>query len=72
MEERVSGIDIEMIEIDVMLEEICEKEEVVEQIDEIEKKKVKVEKEIVEKMRLKVMEILSESQKRKKDNNEEI
>lgn len=34
MEERVSGIDIEMIEIDVMLEEICEKEEVVEQIDE--------------------------------------
>lgn len=72
MEERVSGIDIEMIEIDVMLEEICEKEEVVEQIDEIEKKKVKVEKEIVEKMRLKVMEILSESQKRKKDSNEEI
>lgn len=67
-EERASGIDTEMIEIDVILEEICEKEEVAEQTDESEKKKAKAEKETAEKMSLKAMETLSESQKRKKQN----
>ena len=71
MEERASGIDTEMTETDVMLEEICEKEEVAEQTDETEKKKAKAEKETAEKMRLKAMETLSESQKRKKDSNKE-
>ena len=71
MEERASGIDSEMTEADVMLEEICEKEEVAEQTDETEKKKAKAEKETAEKMRLKAMETLSESQKRKMDSNEE-
>ena len=71
MEERASGIDTEMTEVDVMLEEICEKEEVAEQTDETEKKKAKAEKETAEKMRLKAMETLSESQKRNKDSNEE-
>ena len=71
MEERAIGIDTEMTETDVMLEEICEKEEVAEQTDETEKKKAKAEKETAEKMRLKAMETLSESQKRKKDSNEE-
>ena len=69
-EERASGIDPEMTEIDVMLEEICEKEEVAEEEDETKKKKAKAEKESAEKMRLKAMEKLSESQKRK-DSNEE-
>ncbi|CAH3167816.1 unnamed protein product [Porites lobata] len=69
-EERASGIDPEMTEIDVMLEEICEKEEVAEEEDETKKKKAKAEKESAEKMRLKAMEKLSESQKRK-DRNEE-
>lgn len=64
-EEIASGIDPEMTEIDVMLEEICEKEEVAEEEDETKKKKVKAEKESAEKMRLKAMEKLSESQKRK-------
>ena len=64
-EERASGIDPEMTEIDIMLEEICEKEE-----DETKKKKAMGEKESVEKMRLKAMEKLSESQKRK-DSQEE-
>lgn len=68
-EERASGIDPEMTEIDIMLEEICEKE-VAEEEDETKKKKDKAEKESAEKMRLKAMEKLSESQKRK-DNNEE-
>ena len=71
IEERASGIDTEMTETDVMLEEICEKEEVAEQTDESEKKKAKAEKETAEKMRLKAMETLSESQKRNKENNEE-
>jgi len=53
-----------MTEVDVMLEEICEKEEVAEQADETEKKKAKAEKQTAEKMRLKAMGILSESQKR--------
>lgn len=70
-EERASGIDTEMTEIDVMLEEICGKEEVAEQTDESEKKKAKAEKETAEKMRLKAMETLRESQKRNKENNEE-
>ena len=69
-EERSIGIDPEMTEIDVMLEENCEKEEVAEEEDEAKKKKVKAEKESAEKMRLKAMEKLSESQKRK-DSNEE-
>ena len=69
-EERASGIDPEMTEIDIMLEEICEKEEVAEEEDETKKKKAKAEKESAEKMRLKAMEKLSESQKRK-DSNEE-
>lgn len=55
-----------MTEIDVMLEEICEKEEVAEQADETEKKKAKAEKQTAEKMRLKAMGILSDSQKRNK------
>ena len=38
-EERASGIDPEMAEIDIMLEEICEKEEVAEEEDESKKKK---------------------------------
>ena len=71
MDERASGIDTEMTETDVMLEEICEKEEVAEQTDETEKKKAKAEKETAEKMRLKAMETLSECQKRKNDSNEE-
>lgn len=70
-EESASGIETEMTEIDVMLEEICEKEEVAEQADETDKKKAKAEKETTEKMRLKAMETFSESQKRNKDNNEE-
>ena len=41
MEERASGIDTEMTETDVMLEEICEKEEVAEQTDEKPKRKKK-------------------------------
>ena len=69
-EERASGIDPEMTEIDIMLEEICEKEEIAEQEDETKKKKAKAEKESAEKMRLIAMEKLSESQKRK-DNNED-
>ena len=69
-EEGASGIDPEMTEIDIMLEEICEKEEVAEEEDETKKKKAKAEKESAEKMRLKAMEKLSESQKRK-DSNEE-
>ena len=69
-EERASGIDPEMTEIDIMLEEICEKEEIAEQEDETKKKKAKAEKESAEKMRLKAMKKLSESQKRK-DSNEE-
>ena len=69
-EERASGIDPEMTEMDVMLEEICEKEEVVEDEDETKTKKAKAEKESAEKMRLIAMEKLSESQKRK-DNEEE-
>ena len=44
-----------MTEVDVMLEEICEKEEVAEQADETEKKKAKAEKQTAEKMRLKAM-----------------
>ena len=40
-EERASGIDPEMTEIDVMLEEICEKEEVAEEEDETKKKKAR-------------------------------
>ena len=54
-----------MTEIDIMLEEICEKEEVAEEEDETKKKKAKAEKESAEKMRLKAIEKLSESQKRK-------
>ena len=50
-EERAIGIDPEMTEIDVMLEEICEKEEVAEEEDETKKKKAKAEKESAEKMR---------------------
>ena len=69
-EERASGIDPEMTEIDTMLEEICEKEEVAEEEDETKKKKAKAEKESAEKMRLKAMEKLSESQKRKDSNKE--
>ena len=69
-EERASGIDPEITEIDIMLEEVCEKEEVAEEEDETKKKKAKAEKESAEKMRLKAMEKLSESQKRK-DSNEE-
>ena len=68
-EKRASGIDPEMTEIDITLEEISEKE-VAEEEDESKKKKAKAEKESVEKMRLKAMEKLSESQKRK-DSNEE-
>lgn len=71
MEERASGIDTEMTEIDVILEDVCEKEEVAEQTDETEKKKAKAEKGTAEKVRLKAMETLSESQKGKKDSNEE-
>lgn len=69
-EERASGIDPEITEIDIMFEEVCEKEEVAEEEDETKKKKAKAEKESAEKMRLKAMEKLSESQKRK-DSNEE-
>ena len=47
-EERASGIDPEMTEIDIMLEEICEKEEVAEEEDETKKKKAKAEKESAE------------------------
>lgn len=68
-EEIASGIDPEMTEIDVMLEEICEKE-VAEEEDKTKKKKVKAEKESAEKMRLKAMEKLSESQKRKVSNED--
>ena len=68
-EERASGIDPEITEMDVMLEEICEKEDVAEEEDETKKKKAKAEKESAEKMRLIAMEKLSESQKRK-DNEE--
>ena len=38
-EERASGIDPEMTEMDIMLEEICEKEEVAEEEEERKKKK---------------------------------
>ena len=69
-EERASGIDPGMTEIDIMLEEICEKEEVTEEEDETKKKNAKAEKESAEKMRLKAKDKLSESQKRK-DSNEE-
>ena len=69
-EERASGIDPEMTEIDIMLEEICEKEEVAEEEDETKEKKAKAEKESAEKMRLKAMEKLSDSQKRKDSNDE--
>ena len=68
-EKRASGIDLEMTEINITLEEISEKE-VAEEEDETRKKKAKAEKEIVEKMRLKAIEKLSESHKRK-DSNEE-
>lgn len=44
LEDKISEIDLEMIEIYIMFEEICEKEEVEEEEDEIKKKKVKVEK----------------------------
>ena len=43
-EERAFGIDPEMTEIDVMLEENCEKEEVAGEEDETKKKKAKAEK----------------------------
>ena len=45
-----------MTEIDIMLEEICEKEEVAEEVDETKKKKAKAEKESAQNMRLKAME----------------
>ena len=48
MEERANWIDTEMTQTDVMLEEICEKEEVAERTDETEKKKAKAEKETAE------------------------
>ena len=43
-EERASGIDPEITEIDIMLEEVCEKEEVAQEEDETKKKKAKAEK----------------------------
>ena len=64
-EERASGIDPEMTEMDIMLEEICEKEEVTEEEDKRKKKKARAQKESAEKMRLKAIEKMSESQKRK-------
>ena len=69
-EERASGLDPEMTEIDTMLEELWEKEEVAEEEDDTKKKKAEAEKESAEKMRLKAMEKLSESQKRKESNEE--
>ena len=44
-DERASGIDPEMTEIDVMLEEMCDKEEVAEEENGTKKKKAKAEKE---------------------------
>ena len=38
-EERASGIDPEITEINIMLEEVCEKEEVAEEEDETKRKK---------------------------------
>ena len=43
-EDKTSEIDPEMTEIHIMLEEICEKEEVEEEEDETKKKKAKAEK----------------------------
>ena len=48
-DERASGIDPEMTKIDVMLEEMCDKEEVAEEEDGTKKKKAKAEKESAEK-----------------------
>ena len=71
-EEKASGISPEVDEIDVLLEELCEKEKDAESTStNTAKKKDKEDKATAENMRLKAMESMGESQKRISDSTEE-
>jgi hypothetical protein len=68
-EEKASGISPEVSELDVLLEEITEKGKVAEEENEgtSNKKKVQLEKGKAEDMRIKAMERIGETSKRKND-----
>lgn len=69
---KVFGIDVEIIEFDVIIEDFIGKEDIIVDSGKDGKKKVEVDKKVVEEIWMKVMECFGELSKRNGDEGEGI